>query len=88
MFFTYILESEIDGSFYIGQTKSLKSRILKHNKGYNKSTKANRPRKLKFSKEFETRSDAYKAEQYLKKLKSREAVLGWIEKNRGVAQSG
>ena len=40
MFFTYILQSDLDGSFYIGQTKDIEKRIFRHNKGYNRSTKA------------------------------------------------
>jgi len=38
-FFVYILESEIDKSFYIGQTSDVVGRLEKHNKGYNRSTK-------------------------------------------------
>ena len=37
--FVYILESEVDGSFYIGQTQNIESRLKKHNAGYSKYKK-------------------------------------------------
>ena len=83
-FFIYILKSEVDGSFYIGQTQDLAKRLEKHNKGLNRSTKNKRPWKIIFSKTFSTRSEAYKTEQYLKSLKKREAIINWIEKHHGV----
>jgi len=46
LFFTYILESEVDGSFYIGQTNLVEDRLNRHNKGYSKSTSHKRPWKL------------------------------------------
>ena len=88
LFFTYILESEVDGSFYIGQTNSVDERLKRHNKGYSKSTSTKRPWKLVFKKEFESRSEAVKMEKYLKSLKKREAILNWIQNQRDVAQPG
>ena len=85
-FFVYILQSEVDGSFYIGQTQDLTKRLEKHNKGLNRSTKKKRPWKMIFSKPFSTRSEAFKTEQYLKSLKKRVSIINWIEKNlRGIA---
>ncbi|MBN1597614.1 MAG: GIY-YIG nuclease family protein [Bacteroidales bacterium] len=37
-YYVYILESQKDYSFYIGQTQNSKSRLEKHNKGYIKTT--------------------------------------------------
>lgn len=88
LFFTYILESEVDGSFYIGQTNSIEKRLERHNKGYSKSTSSKRPWKLIFKKDFECRSEAMKMEKYLKNLKKREAILNWILYQRDVAQPG
>ena len=83
-FFVYILQSDVDGSFYIGQTQDLIKRLEKHNKGLNRSTKLKRPWKVKFSKIYSTRSEAYKIEQYLKSLKRRASIVKWIEENNGV----
>ena len=89
VFCTYILQSEVDNSFYIGQTSNLASRLQRHNKGYNRSTHAKRPWKVLFFKEVVSRSEAFKLEKYLKSLKKRESIINWIEKEkRGVAQPG
>ena len=88
LFFTYILESEVDGSFYIGQTNSVEERLKRHNKGYSKSTSSKRPWKLLFQIGYESRSEAMKTEKYLKSLKKRDAILNWIQDQRDVAQPG
>ena len=90
MFFVYILESLKTGRFYIGQTSGLKSRVKRHNDGRNISTKTDRPWQLIYWEEFETRSEAYKTEQMLKRFKKREAIIEYINKNnsRGIAQPG
>jgi putative endonuclease len=58
MFFTYILYSEKFDRFYIGQTNDLTKRILRHNNGYVYSTKAFKPWKIVYFKEFETRAES------------------------------
>ena len=89
MFFVYILESETTGKNYFGQTEDLEGRLLRHNSGRNISTRFGIPWKLKWWHEYESRSDAFKIEQKLKKLKSRAAVEKFVTENnfRGVAQS-
>lgn len=88
-YFVYILISEMDRSFYFGQTQDIEKRIKRHIAGLNKATSAKRPWRLIYNKVCETRSDALKFEKYLKGLKNRSAVLKWIEKEiRGVAQPG
>lgn len=82
MFFTYILQSEVDGSFYIGQTNDVEKRLSRHNAGYNRSTKGKRPWKLVYYKSPVNRSEAMKLEKYLKSLKKREKILQWIEKDK------
>ncbi|MEA3280150.1 MAG: GIY-YIG nuclease family protein [Thermodesulfobacteriota bacterium] len=46
MYYTYVLQSEVDRAFYVGYIKNLKLRFEKHNKGYIDSTKDRRPFKL------------------------------------------
>ena len=88
-FFTYILVSEVDGSFYIGQTQNVEKRVVRHNAGRNRYTSTKRPWKLLYAEPCSSRSEAMKLEKYLKSLKKRKAVLDWIDKQiRGVAQSG
>ncbi|HUS86787.1 MAG TPA: GIY-YIG nuclease family protein [Bacteroidales bacterium] len=90
MNFVYILVSERNNKYYIGQTENLEARLKKHNSGRNVSTRYGRPWKLKFWQEFETRKDAIKVEHLLKSMKKRELVIKYVEKNdfRGIAQSG
>lgn len=68
-YFTYILECS-DKTFYIGYTTNLDRRILEHNSSNlgAKYTKGRRPVVLKYSKSFETLSEALKYEYYLKSL--------------------
>lgn len=69
MYFVYILKSLKDYGYYIGQTENVHDRIKKHNKGLVKSTKSRIPFVLVKEESFNTRSEARKRENYLKKLK-------------------
>ncbi len=69
MYFVYILKSIKDSKYYIGQTENLSDRLNKHNVGQVKSTRNRRPFVLIKSEIFDTRSEARKRENYLKKLK-------------------
>jgi putative endonuclease len=74
MFFVYVLKSEVDGRYYKGLTKNLEKRLKEHNSGHTKSTKAFRPWKMIFSKEFEERIEARKFEKYLKSGTGRDYI--------------
>lgn len=74
MFFTYILQSESSGKYYIGSTDDLTKRLIRHNKGYSKYTKNKGPFKIAYKEGFQTRSEAKKREYYLKSLKSKVAI--------------
>jgi len=79
-FFVYILESELDGSFYIGQTSNLENRLKRHNDGRNRSTKTKRPWKIVYFEKVNSRSEAIKLEQKIKSQKKRELVRKIEEK--------
>ena len=51
-YFVYILESEIDGRLYKGQTRDIDKRIKEHNSGKTKSTKGYKPWKLVYFETF------------------------------------
>jgi putative endonuclease len=74
MFFTYIIKSLNNNSYYIGQTDNIENRLIYHNSGRNKSTKRYLPWIVVYKKIFETRVEAVKYESYLKSLKSRKAL--------------
>ena len=69
MYFVYILKSLKDCKYYIGQTDNLSDRVKKHNAGQVKSTKSRRPFVVVKEEKFDTRGEARKRENYLKKLK-------------------
>ncbi|MEO0084450.1 MAG: GIY-YIG nuclease family protein [candidate division WOR-3 bacterium] len=46
IWYVYVLESQKTKHWYIGSTKNLRKRILRHNDGKNKSTQCGAPWKL------------------------------------------
>jgi putative endonuclease len=71
-FTVYILESELDQSFYIGYSSNLEQRLQYHNAGRSRYTSKKMPWKLVYSETFESRSDALKREKFLKKQRNRD----------------
>jgi putative endonuclease len=67
----YILQSEKDGSQYVGMSDNPERRIKEHNSGSVKSTKARRPWSIIYQEDFETRVEARKREKYLKSAAGR-----------------
>ena len=80
-YYTYILYSSKVDKYYIGSTGDIENRLLKHNKGYNKSTKVGIPWEIVYIKEYETRSEAFKQEMELKKHKKRKFIESLIKSN-------
>ena len=56
MTYLYILESLVNGKYYIGVADDPDERLIVHNGGYNKSTKAYRPYKMIFKLAYETKA--------------------------------
>ncbi|MEH6682308.1 MAG: GIY-YIG nuclease family protein [Sediminicola sp.] len=79
MFFVYILESERDSTFYIGQSSDLTKRLEYHNTGLSKYTSKKTPWKLVYYEEYETRTEALKRERFLKKQKNRKFYQSLIK---------
>jgi putative endonuclease len=77
-YFVYIIQSQIDGSFYIGHTRDLEERLQRHNQGRSKFTKSKRPWNLLHSETFKSRSEAIKRESDLKSLKRKDLLLNLI----------
>ena len=65
-YYVYLLQSELDYSFYIGFTKDVKNRLREHNSGTNFSTKGKIPWKLIFFEGYLEEKDARRREKYLK----------------------
>ena len=71
MYYVYILQSDKDGSYYVGSTGELARRLLQHNNGWSKATKSKRPWKLVYTESFEFKRDALIRERKIKAMKSR-----------------
>ncbi len=79
MFYTYILRSEKDKTYYIGSTSNLTNRVREHNFGNTHYTKLKRPWVLLYSEEYPTRGAAVLREKQLKRIKNRmvlEKIIG------------
>ena len=70
MFFVYLLKSEKDGKFYIGQTEDVRARFLEHQNGLVESTKYRRPFVLVYYEAYLTREKAIEREKKLKQFGS------------------
>jgi len=66
MYYTYVLQSDVDNQFYVGYSKDLKLRFAKHNSGYIESTKKRRPLTLIYYEACLDQRDATHREKYLK----------------------
>jgi len=66
MYYTYILQSQKDKTYYIGATDNLKERMKRHNSGNVSYTSARRPYKLVWYCAFMDKKKAYDFEKYLK----------------------
>jgi len=79
-FFTYIIQSKLDNSFYIGYTSDLNKRMEFHNMGLSKYTSKKIPWVLVYSEGFETKQNAISREIFLKKQKNKEFYNNLIKK--------
>jgi putative endonuclease len=66
MYYTYVLQSSVDGNFYVGYTQDLKQRFDLHNMGQVESTKRRLPMKLVYYEACLDKQDAIRREKYLK----------------------
>jgi putative endonuclease len=81
-FHVYIIQSDVDGSLYVGHTVNIDDRLSRHNQGRSKYTKPKRPWKLVFCEPFDTRALAMQRERELKSLHSKELLLKLIVSSR------
>jgi len=68
MFYTYILKSLKDQTYYYGSTENLEERIKIHNSGKERFTKGHKPYKLHYYETFKTRAEAVARERFFKSI--------------------
>jgi putative endonuclease len=87
MYFTYVLQSESTGRYYIGSTDNLDRRVAQHNDpGYKGSKTTKRfkgPWKLVYAESSQTRAEAMFREREIKSWKSRQAIHNLIVSSDG-----
>ncbi len=67
-YYTYILRSEVDQSYYKGSTEDYLKRLDQHNQGLSNYTSRKIPWKLIYVEQFELRKDAMRREKSLKRI--------------------
>lgn len=67
----YVLQSQSDGKFYIGQSTDVYRRLVQHNNGLNRSTWRRRPFTLIFFESYLHPKDANRRERYFKTSKGK-----------------
>ncbi|MDY0255099.1 MAG: GIY-YIG nuclease family protein [Tenuifilaceae bacterium] len=70
-YFTYILESELNGRYYVGSCEDVAARLKRHNEGATPSTKPYRPWRVVWTQQLDSRAEALKREREIKRMKSR-----------------
>ena len=65
-FYVYIIQSEVDGSYYKGFTENPELRLERHNNGETVSTRHKCPWKLVFLQLFATKKEALIRERSIK----------------------
>jgi putative endonuclease len=78
-YYVYILESDFDGSYYVGSTSNLKERLERHNQGRSKYTKQKRPWKILYHEKHPNRSSAMKREYEIKRQKRKAYISELIK---------
>jgi len=81
MFLVCILYSESIDFYYIGSTDNFVDRLIRHNSGRSIYTKREIPWIVLYQKDYETKSEAYLAELFIKSQKSRKYIENLISQN-------
>ena len=80
MIYVYAIKSKVKNYIYVSMTNNLDRRIMEHNNGENKSTKAYKPLIVIFTELFLTRIEARKKEKYLKSGVGKEWLKSFLLK--------
>ena len=81
-YFVYILQSERDGTYYVGQTTNVDERVRRHNQGRSSYTRGRGPWVLVYQEEVSSRSEAARREREIKKRKERDYIEQLVRASR------
>jgi len=81
-YYVYIIRSDKDGTYYVGSTQDIESRLARHNQGRSKYTRNRGPWKVVYFKEYSRRADAVKREQAIKNRKRRDYIESLVRASR------
>jgi len=76
MITVYLLQSEKDGTYYVGMAKDVVERLKEHNRGKSKYTKSRMPWVLIYTEAYSDWSEARKREKYFKSSSGK----AWLRK--------
>ena len=79
--FVYILKSLKDGSYYVGSTQDVASRVKHHNQTGTQYTKQKRPWELVYVEEYPDRSSAMQREYAIKKGGGKKFIEALLKKS-------
>ena len=78
IWFVYLLQSEKDGSYYVGMTKDINARLKEHNRGKSRYTKGKMPWKLMYSEKVGNPEEARMKEKYYKTSRGKNKLLSQL----------
>ena len=73
-YFIYILQSEKDGTYYIGYSTDLEARLRRHNQGRSAYTRNKAPWKLLYKEVLDSKAEAMNREREIKGKKGRDYI--------------
>ena len=79
MYYVYIIQSQLDNSFYIGFSENVDARLREHNVGRTNYTSKKRRWILVYVEEYENKTDALRRELFLKRQKNKSFYQRLIE---------
>ena len=83
MFCVYIIQSEKDGSYYIGHTEDVEKRLSEHNAFNGRYTSSKKPWKIVYREKLLSKAEAAQREREIKKKKSRRYIEFLINSSVG-----
>jgi putative endonuclease len=80
-YYVYVIQSDLDSSFYIGSSADPYSRLEKHNRPHKGYTARKQPWSLKYFEKFSSKKEALLRERFLKAQKSKQFLIKLIQNN-------